>query len=102
MPCDHLVPRAQFNATRAITIAAPPEEVWPWIVQVGYGRAGFYTYNLVENAGVRSADEAVDGLQQLEIGDLIPMFHESHGLAIAYKVQSLAKDECMLWVHRPR
>jgi hypothetical protein len=40
MPGDDVVPRAQFNATRAITIDARPEDVWPWIMQLGYGRAG--------------------------------------------------------------
>lgn len=40
MPGDEMVPRAQFNATRSITIDAPPEQVWPWITQLGYRRAG--------------------------------------------------------------
>ena len=43
MPGDDIVPGAPFNATRAITFGAPPEQVWPWIVQLGYGRAGFYS-----------------------------------------------------------
>jgi hypothetical protein len=101
MPGDDLVQRAQFNATRAITITAPPEHVWPWIVQLGYGRAGFYTYDLVDNAGVRSADALIQELQHLEVGDLIPMFHEVGGLAVAYTVHSLVANEWMAWVHRP-
>src|SRR5690349_21112304 len=44
MPGDAVVNRAQFNAIRAITIDAPPDRVWPWIAQLGYGRAGFYMY----------------------------------------------------------
>jgi hypothetical protein len=44
MPGDEIVPKASFNATRAITIDAPPERVWPWIVQMGYRRADFCTY----------------------------------------------------------
>ena len=58
MPGDELVPRASFEATRAITIEAPPEPVWPWIVQMGYRRAGFYTYELFDNAGYDSADRS--------------------------------------------
>ncbi len=54
MPGDDVIPRAQFNATRAITVDAPPERVWPWIVQLGYGRAGFYTYDLIDNASQRA------------------------------------------------
>lgn len=101
MPGDADVRRAQFNATRAITIGAPPERVWPWIAQLGYRRAGFYTYDLVDNAGERSADRIIDGYQHIEVGDLIPMFHESHGLSIAYRVDSFAINEWMLWVHQP-
>lgn len=101
MPGDDVVPRAQFNATRAITIEAPPEQVWPWIAQLGYGRGGFYTYDLVDNAGERSAERIIEEYQHVEVGDLIPMFHESHGLAIAYVVDSLEVNDWMLWVHRP-
>jgi hypothetical protein len=101
MPGDDIVHRAQFNATRAITIEAPPEQVWPWIAQLGYARGGFYTYDLVDNAGERSADRIIEEYQHLEVGDLIPMFHESHGLAISYRVDSLQVNEWMIWVHRP-
>jgi len=44
MPGAEIVPKASFNATRAITIDAPPERAWPWIVQMGYRGAGFCTY----------------------------------------------------------
>lgn len=101
MPGDEIVPRSQFNATRAITISAPPEDIWPWIAQVGYGRARFYSYDLIDNAGEPSADRIIDEYQNLEVGDLIPMFHETHGLAIAYRVDSFQANEWMLWVHRP-
>ena len=101
MPGDEVVPRAQFNATRSVTIDAPREQVWPWIAQLGYRRGGFYTYDQVDNAGEPSADRILDEYQHLKVGDLIPMWHESHGLAIAYKVDSLEALKWMLWVHRP-
>jgi hypothetical protein len=101
MPGDEVVPRAQFNATRAITIEASPERVWPWILQLGYGRAGFYTYDLLDNAGIPSADHIVEEYQDLSVGDFVPMFHETHGLAIAYRVDSFEQNEWMLWIHRP-
>jgi hypothetical protein len=101
MPGDAVVPRAQFNATRAISIEAAPERVWPWIVQLGYGRAGFYTYDLLDNAGVASADHIVADYQDLKVGDPVPMFHEAHGLAIAYTVDSFEPSKWMLWVHGP-
>ena len=101
MPGDSVVHTAQFNATRAITIQAWPEHVWPWIAQLGYGRGGFYTYDLVDNAGVPSANRIIHEYQDLNVGDAIPMFHESHGLSIAYKVDSFELKKWMLWVHRP-
>lgn len=101
MPGDDVVPRARFNATRAIDIDAPPERVWPWIAQLGYRRGGFYTYDVLDNAGERSADRIIAAYQQLAAGDSIPMFHETHGLAVAYIVDSLDPPHWMLWVHRP-
>ena len=88
MPGDDVVPRAQFNATRSITINASPTEVWPWIAQLGYRRGGFYTYDQVDNAGEPSADSIIEEYQHLKVGDEIPMWHESRGLSIAYKVDS--------------
>jgi hypothetical protein len=101
MPGDEVVSRAQFVATRAITVSAPPERVWPWIVQLGYRRAGFYTYDLIDNASQPSAERILDEYQQPAVGDLMPMFKELHGLAIAYTVTAFEKDEWMVWVHRP-
>jgi hypothetical protein len=102
MPGDEVVPRAQFKATRAITVNAPAAEVWPWIVQLGYRRGGFYTYDLLDNAGERSADHILDQYQDIRAGESIPMFHETRGgLAIAYEVDSLEPPKWMLWVHRP-
>ena len=102
MPGDDVVPRAQFNSTRAVTIDAPPERVWPWIVQLGYRRAGFYTYDLIDNASQRSAERILDEYQHPAAGDLMPMFKELHGLAIAYRVSSFETDKWMVWVHRPQ
>jgi hypothetical protein len=48
MPGDDLIPDAA-STTRAITIAAPAEQVWPWLVQLGYGRGGWYSYDWIDN-----------------------------------------------------
>jgi hypothetical protein len=73
MPGDELVPRSSFTATRAITIDAPPEAVWPWLVQLGDRRAGWYTYDLLDNAGYPSADRILSEHQNLRVGDRVPM-----------------------------
>ena len=49
MPGDDLLPGAQYRTTRAITVDAPPDRVWPWLVQVGYRRAGWYAGDLLDN-----------------------------------------------------
>jgi hypothetical protein len=70
LPGDELVTTPTFNATRAISIAAPPERVWPWLVQVGSRRAGWYSYDLLDNLGHhRSTRRIIPELQQLTPGD---------------------------------
>jgi hypothetical protein len=72
LPGDELLPVADLVATRAITVRAPAEAVWPWLVQMGQGRGGFYSYDVLENlAGCRihSAGRIVPEWQQLELGD---------------------------------
>lgn len=49
LPGDELVKRPTLNTTRAITVDAPPEKVWPWIAQLGQDKAGFYSYAWLEN-----------------------------------------------------
>jgi len=73
MAGDELCGDADFSPTRAITIDASPEEVWPWIVQMGYKRAGFYSYDALDNAGVPSADRIIPELQDVKLGDRIPL-----------------------------
>jgi hypothetical protein len=77
MPGDALSLQPTFLATRAITIAAPPESIWPWLVQMGYGRAGFYGYDILENLGsargIHSATRIVPELQAIAVGDPLPL-----------------------------
>ncbi|MGO9436734.1 MAG: hypothetical protein ACLPH3_09045 [Terracidiphilus sp.] len=77
MPGDDIVRSPSFCATRAITISGRPEDIWPWLVQIGYGRAGFYGYDLIENlgssTGVRSARSIRPELQHPKTGDVLPI-----------------------------
>lgn len=72
LPGDELVPHPMLEATRAITIHAAPDRVWPWLVQMGYRRAGWYSYDRIDNAGIPSADRIIPELQDLEVGDIVP------------------------------
>jgi hypothetical protein len=74
LPGDELVPNADLTATRAITIRASADQVWPWLAQLGQGRGGFYSYDFLENligADIHSADRIVPELQDIEVGDEI-------------------------------
>jgi hypothetical protein len=80
LPGDDLAAGSPVGSTRALTIAAPVEDVWPWLIQIGYGRGGFYSYDWLENAfvrllrgtpGYRSADTILPEHQHLRPGDFI-------------------------------
>jgi hypothetical protein len=69
---DYLCPDASLIATRSITISAPPQDVFPWIRQMGFGRAGWYSYDWIDNLGRKSATRVHDEWQSLESGDTVP------------------------------
>jgi hypothetical protein len=71
MPGDGEVPDPQLAATRAVTIDAPPAAVWPWLVQIGYHRAGWYAYDLFDNDDIPSAETILPEFQHLEVGQVI-------------------------------
>ena len=74
---DGLVEDPTFNATRAVTINAPAEQIWPWIVQIGYKRAGFYSWDILDNDGIPSAERILPEYQNLKIGDVVPLSEET-------------------------
>lgn len=74
MPGDELVVEPRLVSTRAISIAAPPHKVWPWVAQLGQGRGGLYSYDTLENlAGldIHSADVILAEHQHLAPGDIV-------------------------------
>ncbi|HEV3484467.1 MAG TPA: hypothetical protein VG106_03600 [Vicinamibacterales bacterium] len=99
LPGDDLVPGCQVNWTRAITIAAPPEAVWPWLVQVGFGKAGFYSNDLLDNLGHPSADRIDPRFQQVRIGDWVPMFSKVNETT-AFRVHSFERPGYLVWRKR--
>jgi hypothetical protein len=79
LPGDDLV-RRRYQTTRAVSLAAPPAEVWPWLVQMGFGRAGWYSYDWVERligagdfAERGSAQSVLPRFQSLSVGDPVPL-----------------------------
>jgi hypothetical protein len=74
LPGDEQVPDPTLQSTRAITIQAPAAEIWPWLVQMGQGRGGLYSYERLENlvgCGMCNADRIIPEYQELQAGDKI-------------------------------
>jgi hypothetical protein len=96
MPGDRLLPHAQYRSTRAITIEAPPGRVWPWLVQVGCLRAGWYADDLLDNYGSPSAREIVPELQHIHVGQWLPMTR-APSERTAFIVDGYAQADWLLW-----
>jgi hypothetical protein len=96
MPGDALVPGCQVSWTRAITIDAPPDAVWPWLAQAGFGKAGFYSNDLLDNAAHPSAGGLLPEFQRVHVGDWVPMFSRVDNTT-AFKVQAFARGRFVLW-----
>ena len=90
LPGDELVPDAQAMDTRGITIEAPPERIWPWLVQMGYGRGGWYSIDQLDMRG-GSAERIVEAWQDLAVGDVVPT-HPGGG----FRVRLLERNRALV------
>lgn len=99
MPEDDVVSEPVFDATRAITIRGRPDEIWPWLLQMGYGRAGFYGFDPIENPGsgngIRSARSILPALQNPHTGDALPM-----SIASTLQFGTIEPNRCLVWLYR--
>jgi hypothetical protein len=85
MPGDDLVAAPDMVTTRAITVQAPPAAIFPWLVQMGSGRGGAYTYDWIENLlglGMHSAEEILPQFQSTAVGDVLPVGGGAPGLRV--------------------
>lgn len=76
MPGDDLIANPTITLTRSVTIEAPPAAVWPWLVQMGYRRAGWYSYDLFDNDNVH-VHRILPEFQDLKVGDIMRTDAES-------------------------
>jgi hypothetical protein len=90
---DDLLPNPDLVATRAITVHALADQVWPWIAQLGQGRGGFYSYDALENlvgCDIHSADRVVPEWQDLKVGDQVHLHPEVElGVAVVEPCRAL-------------
>jgi len=103
LPGDELVPDPAIESTRAITISASAEEVWTWLVQIGQGRGGLYSYDFLENLArldIHSVDRIVEELQNLQVGDLVRLAPERFGPEAGFRVVGLDPLRALL-LHQP-
>ena len=85
LPGDELVPHSNVEATHAITVDAPVAEVWPWLVQIGQDKGGFYSYAWLENlvgCRLRNADRILPEYQQLQVGDAVRLHPQAPPLPV--------------------
>jgi hypothetical protein len=85
LPGDELLTEPALQSTGAVTIDAPPAAVWPWLVQMGSGRGGAYTYDWIENLfglGMHSADEILPQFQHLAVGEVLPLGPDGPGMRV--------------------
>lgn len=113
LPGDELVPGPAEQTTLAVTVEAPAEEVWPWLVQIGAGRGGLYSYDRLEDLvglGIHSADRIHEEWQDRKPGEELTIFpgyattlgavDPPHALLIenwgAYVIEAQGADTCRL------
>jgi hypothetical protein len=72
LPGDGLIPQPVGSVHHAVTIRRPPHDVWPWLVQMGAGRAGWYSYDVIDNGGQRSADRILPEFQNITVDSVFP------------------------------
>ncbi len=97
---DHWIPLPLFKTTRAITILAPVEEIWPWLIQIGQQKAGFYSYTLLENLfglQIQNASSLHPEWQDLQVGNLVHL-HPKGGFLVA----SIKENQSLVLVGNAR
>jgi hypothetical protein len=88
-PGAEVVPDGQRGPTMAVTIDAPPDQVWPWLVQMGGDRGGWYSWDHLDNAGRPSAQRVHPEWQDLAPGDQVKYWTRRHGPVDAWEVAAL-------------
>ena len=94
LPGDDMVKKTHFVATRAVTIDAPPSEVWKWIVQIGSARAGWYSIDWIDNGGKASSREILPEFQKIENDYFIPFTPDQKN---GMWVREFKEPETILW-----
>jgi hypothetical protein len=99
LPGDDIEPDAEYVTTRATTIQAPAASVWPWLIQMGQDRAGFYTHNWVERmlrSGIPDTAEIRPEWQHIEVGDLVRTNRDIGGKPMGWPVAAVDRGRSLV------
>lgn len=101
LPGDEIVPEANIRSTKGVTIQAPPQAIYPWLLQIGVDRGGMYSYDWLENLfglNVHTTDQIVPEYQDVQIGDFWRFTPEDYVLnpGPGLYVQQLIENEAVL------
>jgi hypothetical protein len=92
---DDILPVGAETATMGTTIDAPPDRVWPWLVQMGWGRAGWYSHDLLDNAGRPSADRIVPEWQRVSLGDRLSADPSGRD-RVSFTIEGIYPARCLI------
>jgi hypothetical protein len=89
LPGDEIVERPRITSTRALDIEADPEDVWPWLAQLGQGRGGLYSYQRIENlfgCRIENADRVIPEMQDVRAGDEVRLVPPDYRADLSFEV----------------
>lgn len=93
LPGDDVLHPCIGSLTHAVTIRRPRHEVWPWLLQMGAGRAGWYSYDFIDNGRTHSAERVIPELQQVRVGSIMPWLP---GATQGFTVLSVEPERCLI------
>ena len=99
LPGDDLVPRPRYRQTHAITVGVPPGDVWPWLVQMGQGRGGLYSYDRLQQAlgfEMENVDSIVPEFQRLAVGDEIRLVPADFRVPLRFIVETIEPERALV------
>ena len=103
LPGDDIEPHAEYVTTRATTIQAPAAAIWPWLIQMGQDRAGFYTHNWMERllrSGIPDTADIQPEWQHLEVGDLVRTNRDIRGKPMGWPVAQVDPGRSLVLISK--
>ena len=88
MPGDECVEGPIVSTTHEISLSVSPSAIWPWLLQMGSGRAGWYSWDWIDNLGRKSAEHILPQYQSLQVGDIVPGYPGATRMFVVRQIRS--------------